>query len=96
MEEQKSQQPRLNRATPVQPRLVQAKFSFSSGSQGTAGAATKAAVAKIESDDDDDEEWSEVSELQEIDLRQLHSYKDQNSNNNAEKRNVGKGKAGGT
>ncbi|XP_040888053.1 zinc finger protein Dzip1 isoform X3 [Toxotes jaculatrix] len=102
LQRDKSPQPRLNQATPVQIRASKAspvqtrhaaaRQSFSSNpqqSRGSVGAVTKTAVTKMESDDDEDE-WSEVSELQEIDPRQLQGYKDQNGN--VDKKNFGKGK----
>ncbi|KAF7670006.1 hypothetical protein LDENG_00090170 [Lucifuga dentata] len=76
-------QMRSSKNSPVQARQTPAKQSSPSNRQQLS-AVTKTAVTKMESDDD----WSGVSELEEIDPRQLHSYKDQNSNTT--KRNVGK------
>ncbi|XP_026219951.1 zinc finger protein Dzip1 isoform X2 [Anabas testudineus] len=88
-------QSRASKDSPVQARQAPARHSSSSNpqqSRGLVATVTKTTVTKVDSDDDDDDddedEWSEVSELQEIDPRQLHSYKDQNSN--VDKRNLSK------
>lgn len=83
---------RTSKNTPVLARQAAVKQSSSTSPQRDrvlVGGPTKLVMAKMQSEEEEDDDWSDVSELQEIDLRQLQSNKDQNSN--VDKKSFGKG-----